>query len=132
MAKLATALVSCAMLFASGSVAHATSNITCKSPDNAASLDLVIGRLPILSVVNGGYSIEGASFGIEATNGTTVVVGQAHDDGSAIRIDFTDPNVENVVASIRLFTAFENERFAQAGVIIVPGRGAWPMVCEEQ
>ncbi|MCU0830483.1 MAG: hypothetical protein MUC58_03025 [Rhizobiaceae bacterium] len=111
--------------------ARATSNISCTSPDGSTSVDLVVGRLPVLGIVNGSLVAGGVTYSLDDSAANRIIVGQAHDDGVAVRVDFTDPNVERVVASLHLFSAFENDRFAQAGILNVTGVGAWPLVCDE-
>jgi hypothetical protein len=126
------ALAMVAAQFVATSPALATANMSCASPDGAVGVDLVIGRLPVLAIVTGGFVVDGVTYTMEEGAPNHIIVGQAHDDGKAVRVDFTDPNVERVVASINLFTAFVNDRFAQAGVLVLTGKGAWPLVCDEQ
>jgi hypothetical protein len=76
--------------------AQATANIACVAPDGAASIDLVIGRLPVLGVVNGSILAGDVLFSMEEGAENRIAVGQAHDDGSAVRVDFTDPNDERI------------------------------------
>jgi hypothetical protein len=112
--------------------AAATANISCSAADDAAVVDLVIGRLPVLGVVNGGFVIGETVYSMEGFGPNTIAVGQAFDDGRSVWVDFTDTNTERIVASLRLFTAYENELFAQAGILTMPGKGAWAVVCDEQ
>jgi hypothetical protein len=129
---IARAAAIAALLAALAMPAHATANISCVAPDNSASVDLVIGRLPVLGVVNGGFVIGETVYAMDSGGPNAIAVGQAFDDGDTVQVDFTDTNVEKVIASLRLHTSFENDMFAQAGILTMPGVGAWPLVCLEQ
>lgn len=55
--------------------------------------------------------------------------GQAFREESRLMVDFTDPNIERIVAELRLFEAFEERDHAMAGTLRVPGQGAYALTC---
>ncbi|MCO6390404.1 hypothetical protein GTW25_05105 [Aliihoeflea aestuarii] len=91
-------------------------------------MDLTIGSLPVLSVIAGGISIGERSLSIGGAE-NAVIVGQAFREDNRISVDFTDPNVERIVAELRLFEALEERDHAMAGTLRVIGQGAYALTC---
>lgn len=121
------ALALLALPLAAGS-ASASGSIECIAPNGDASLTLTIGSLPVLAVV--GASIEaGEVWTLNGDGENAVAVGQAFRENEEMRIDFTDPNVEKVVAEVRLFSAAENRDVIMAGTLKVVDVGAWAVTC---
>jgi hypothetical protein len=58
-----------------------------------------------------------------------ISVGQAFRDGERWLIDATDPNIEGIVAEIRLNQAIEEGDVALAGTLKIRGTGAWAVTC---
>jgi len=116
---IAGCLVACA------SPALATGSIACVS-DTGARLDMTIGTLPILSVINARVEAGGDSW---STADGQIVAGQAYADDNEIRVDFTDPNYLDIVMRLRLFQASEGRDFATAGTLQIVGTGAYAVVC---
>lgn len=115
-------VLACQPVLASGS-------IECTSPDGDASLGLTIGSLPILAVVGAAIEADGKTWTLNGDGESALAVGQAYRTHDAMRIDFTDPNVERVVAEVRLFSASEGKDMATAGTVKVAGSGAWAVTC---
>lgn len=109
--------------------AFASGTVECASADENARLSLTIGSLPVLAVVGAKIDAGGKSLGLNREGDEAVAVGQAFATDNETRIDFTDPNVERVVAEIRLFSATEGRDMATAGTLKIPGAGAWALVC---
>lgn len=121
-------LVAASVLISAGSV-HASGTISCVGqPD--VSVDLTIGSLPVLSVVAASLSAGERSLSIGAgSEQDAVIVGQAFREHDQIRVDFTDPNVERVVAKLRLFEALEEQDHAMGGTLRLIGQGAYALTC---
>ena len=121
-------LIAASALISAGSV-HASGTISCAGePD--VSVDLTIGSLPVLSVVTANLSAGQRALSIGAEAGQdAVIVGQAFREHDEIRVDFTDPNVERVVAELRLFEAIEERDHAMAGTLRLIGQGAYALTC---
>jgi hypothetical protein len=119
-------LIAASVLISAGS-AHASGTISCAGePD--ISVDLTIGSLPVLSVIAGGISIGERSLSIGGAE-NAVIVGQAFREDNRISVDFTDPNVERIVAELRLFEALEERDHAMSGTLRVIGQGAYALTC---
>jgi len=58
-----------------------------------------------------------------------IIAGQAFQMGDQWLVDFTDPNVERVIAEVRLLSALENDEYVLAGTLKVTGVGAYPLIC---
>lgn len=116
------------MALCAGSV-HASGTISCVS-DDGASVELVLGSLPVLSVV--GAEIAGGEerwTTREGGEGQPVVIGQAARVGDLILVDFTDPNIERVVVELRLLSAIEERDHVTAGTLRIAGQGAHALTC---
>lgn len=116
------------LLVAVGS-AGATGSIECADAAGEASVSLTIGSLPVLSVVGATIEADGMRWSLDGAGEGAIAVGQAFQEADAIRVDFTDPNVESVVAALRLFSAHEGRHSAMAGTLRIAGRGAWALSC---
>jgi hypothetical protein len=114
------------------SPAAATGQITCETPGGKeAALSYTVGSVPVLAVVNARIDAFGQTWSMSPQGGeTAVIVGQAAQDGSYTIIDFVDPNVEQVLVSVRLHRSTEGDASAQAGTLRAPGFGVTAIVCE--
>jgi hypothetical protein len=120
-----------ALLMSSG-VSHATGEIICDATDGSgASINVSIGRLPVLAILSA-TATDGANvWSTNATGGeTSIVAGQGFMDDRQVLIDFTDPNIEQVLVSLRLFQASGDKSYAEAGVLSFGGVSAFPVQCE--
>lgn len=122
-----TAAVLLAIL--SGGPAFASCSIDCLSPDGDASVSLTIGSVPVLAIVGAFVEADGKSLEFNRGGENTIVLGQAFREDGVLKADFTDPNVERVMAEIRLFTASEGEENVTAGTLRVDGAGVWALQC---
>jgi hypothetical protein len=125
-AKRFAALAAC--ILAAGP-ALATGTVECEAVGGGARVALTVGSLPVLSVV--GMEIVAGdqtwSTGDDGDGG--IRIGQAFQDGARWLIDATDPNVETVVAEIRLNGASEGRDMVLAGTLKIPGTGAFAVSC---
>lgn len=118
------------MAFLAGAVpAAATGTIECASPEGETSVELAIGTLPILSVLRATIRSDDGHWSTEEVDGETIAVGQQFRDAEGIRVDFTDPNVEGVIAELRLVEATEGRHHAMAGALRIEGVGAFALIC---
>jgi len=124
----AAALV--ASLFLSGP-AHATGEIFCEATDGSdAAIDVEIGHVPVLTVL-GATATDGTETWSthEIENARPIILGQGFMDDRQVLVDFTDPNIEGVVVSLRLFHMSGDDAFAEAGVLLIEGSGVFPVQC---
>ncbi|MDZ5696444.1 hypothetical protein [Chelativorans sp. M5D2P16] len=126
MRRLAAAL---AISIAAAGSASASGSLECTAPDADVSVKLTIGSLPVLAVVGAEIEANGARWALDGDGESAIAVGQAFRDRGALRVDFTDPNVERVVAELRLFSAAEERNMATAGTLRITGEGAWALTC---
>lgn len=123
--------LSTALTLALAGAAHATGDISCQGVAGSdASVDLNIGSLPVLQILNATISTGGQVWSTQPGKGETeIIVGQAAETGNMLIADFTDPNVVDIVASLRLFSAEEGGDFARAGTLTIAGHGAHAVSC---
>lgn len=106
--------------------AQATSSISCSDGDGNG-VDIGLGSVPGMAIISA----------IVATGGTHLSMAddqlstsQAFSDGESIRIDFTDSNLEGVLARVRLFQADEADDYVMAGTLEVTGVGVYAVICD--
>lgn len=135
--KIRTFLAGLAMsggLLWSAPMAWATGTIACTGADGAdASVFLLVGRLPVLAVLRAEIEANGMVYATDPPQGADavrIVFGQGFTDANRVVADFTDPNFEEIVVTLRLERAFEDKAGAEAGIVRVVGHGAWPVTCE--
>jgi hypothetical protein len=125
--------VAAAMIFSSvASPALATEWISCTDRDGAASFDLLVGTLDVLSVAGMTISVGEQVWAshVEYGPGDPVTVGQAFETADMLLVDAMDEAVANKVAELRLFKASEGAgEPVLAGTLRVPGYGAWAVSC---
>lgn len=106
--------------------AMATGTISCES-DNGAGFSLGIGTVPGMAVVS---ALVFAGDFYWTMSEDQLAVSQAFSDGESIRVDFTDANLNELIARIRLFQAHEEADDVMAGTLEVMGVGAYAVSCE--
>ena len=118
-----------AFLVLAGAVspALATQSISCITDDGIGGVELAVGSLPVAGIANAAiyYALDEWSM----ADGD-IVVGQQFAEGDLFIADFTDPNIERVMARLRLFSASENDIFAMAGTLQMEGIGAFALICD--
>lgn len=128
MTRTALCLATCL----AASPALATGDFSCAAPDGSASVDLGVGHVPVLAIISVRIEAEGQAWGTNPADGaTTVIVGQGIRTATHMAVDFTDPNIEGVVAELRTWSVSEGDHWAETGWLRIPGAGAWPLVCGE-
>ena len=113
------------MMALSAGSAHASGS--CAS-DDGASVYLTLGSLTVLSVVGVEIAAGAQRWTMrEGGDGQPVVVGQAARYGDLVVVDVTDPNVERIVAELRLLSATEERDHVTAGTLRIVGQGAYAL-----
>ena len=118
------------------SAAMATGEIYCRAPDDSAGFSALVGSVPGLALVGAQVEANGQVWQMtggsdEAIPGAVpMMLAQGAADRGRLIIDFTDPNFERIIASVRLVSASTDEGFAEAGTLAIPGVGVWPLICE--
>jgi hypothetical protein len=123
------AVLAAFLMVAGISPASATGTVDCEAADGAASLTLTIGSLPVLGVVHMEVTAGDRTWSTGDGSDVAISIGQAFRDGERWLIDATDPNVEGVVAEVRLNQAIEEGDVALGGTLKIPGAGAWAVTC---
>ena len=111
--------------------AHATGDISCSGTTDNVSVDMLVGRLPVLSVLRAVIQIGEKTWSTDqnVSPGTPITVGEAFEDERHLRVDFTDGNVEEIVGKLRAFSLEEGENYVSGGVFSFKGEGAFLVDC---
>lgn len=123
--RLLPAIIGAALAFPLPALA--TSSLVCES-SSGASIELAVGTVGVAAVANATITI-GEKI-ISMVDGD-IIVGQQYADDGQFLVDFTDSNVEKILAKLRLFSATEGEYFALAGTLHVLDIGAYAVTCSE-
>lgn len=118
--------------FAAGE-AHATTDIFCTATDGSgASIQLGVGTLPILAVISARATDGSETWSTDPQGGERAFsYAQGFIDERELRADFTDPNIERVVVSLRVVRGAGDKTFAQAGVLDFENLSVFPVSCEQ-
>jgi hypothetical protein len=124
---LATALIATGV----ASPALATEWLNCSDRDGAASIDLLLGTLDVVSIAGMTISVGDKAWAshVEYGPGEIVTVGQAFETPEALVVDVMNEGVTTKIAELRLFKASEADTFVYAGTLRIPGHGAWAVSC---
>jgi hypothetical protein len=123
------AILTALVLIAGVSPASATGAVECEAAGGGAGVALTVGSLPVLGIVHMQITAGDRTWSTGGNGDDAIIVGQAFRDGERWLIDATDPNIENVVAEIRLNGANENGDMALAGTLKISGHGAFAISC---
>lgn len=124
MRKLALSLV---FGLALTGAAQATGTIACQTSDGDAGFHIGIGTVPGMAIISAEIEASGQ---VWRMSDDALAVSQAFSDGESIRIDFTDANLEGLLARVRLFQAHEESDNVMAGTLEVINVGAYAVSCE--
>ncbi len=127
--KMKRALAVILASFAMVSTASATGSLFCTAGEEA-SVSITIGSVAVASIVSVDIEIGDVSMSTIPKRGEQISLLQSFVTDDTISIDLSDPNLERIVAQIRLFTAYEGDKQAIAGTLLVNGTGAYALVCE--
>jgi hypothetical protein len=111
----------CLALFLLATPAAASSAIFCDGEN--ISVHIGAGNLVVLSVLGARIATaeKAYSTGPERGDGEPFIAGQAFWDDEQVLIDFTDPNVETILVSVRLRYVAGDEDWPLDGSIIFDG-----------
>ena len=132
MAFSTRAMLAATFLCFAASNAYATGEIVCRGvTDDKIRLSLGFGTLPVLSVISarietpqGHYQLRGGADAEEMTFGD----GAFLEDGLIVR--FTDEIVNGVLAEARIVNMEDGRNFASVGLLRLPGKAVYALVCE--
>ncbi|MEM0950250.1 MAG: hypothetical protein AAGK37_22865 [Pseudomonadota bacterium] len=110
----------------------ATGGIYCDGAlDSSVGAYLTVGSAPGFPVVGARIATADRAWSMIAEDDAEQIeFVQGAITGAFIVADFADENVENIVVSLRLVRVENDTGVASAGVLSLPGVGAWPVVCE--
>ena len=116
-----------AMLLGAGlwaAPAQASGDIYCEG--EGASVDMLVGRLQVLSVLRTVIKIGDETWSSDQSyvQGTPITVGQAFEDDLML-IDFMDDNLEQIIGKLRVV----NLDNISAGAFWMEGKGSWIVDC---
>jgi hypothetical protein len=114
-----------ALVMASG--VQASEGLMCSG--EGATVDVAMGRLVVVGVLGAYVEVGGKAWstGPERGEGTPIATGQAFGDDDGIKIDFVDPNYEEILIKLRL-TYTGNEDEPLAGTVTV-GESTTEIAC---
>lgn len=112
--------------------AFATGEIYCEAPDNSeAAFGYGFGSVPGLAIISATIYADGKHWSmVEVDGAVPIVVAQGAHDNARTLIDFTDPEFNTILASVRLMSAVEGDDYVTVGTLQIPGVGVFPLVCE--
>ena len=122
-------LLAAAIVLALATPAGATEWITCSAEGDAASANILVGMVDVLSIAQANVEAGGKKWTTDATGDGALRIGQAFENAEMIVVDFTDEGVSSIVASLRLFKATEGDNDATGGTLRISGVGAWVVAC---
>ena len=109
----------------------ATQSVVCEFSEDVA-VQLLMGTLDVASIARADITAAGRRWSTQEGPGVTqITVGQAFQTASELRVDFTDKDVNEIVARLRLFQASDDTSLAQAGTLKIENVGVWPVVCSD-
>ena len=100
-----------ALMLATG--VQASEGLMCEG--QGATVDIAMGRLVIVGILGAYVEVGGKTWstGPDRGEGTEIAVGQAFGDEDGIKVDFVDPNYEEILIKVRLtYTGNEDEPLA--------------------
>ena len=95
------------------------------------TVDVALGRLVVVGVLGAYIEMADAAYstGPERGEGRPIAAGQAFGDDDGIKVDFVDPNYEEILVKVRL-TYTGNEDEPLAGTVAIGDKVA-DIVCME-
>ena len=100
------------------------------------NIRVLLGAMDVIAVDTIEIEVNGKKCSTRSGDGVTLITrGQAFETPDQMWIDVTDENVNLIVAKLRVFKAFEDgpedgqPSDAKGGTLLMPGIGAWPVIC---
>lgn len=112
--------------------AFATGDSYCSAVDGSgAKFGYSFGRVPGLALVDATIRAEGQHWSINKVDGAIpIIFAQGVFDGPQTIIDFADHEYSEIVASVRILSAVEGDKYGSVGILRIPGVGVFSMICE--
>ena len=86
-----------AVILALATPAGATEWIACSADGDAASANILVGAVDVISIASANIEAGGKKWETDATGDAAIRVGQAFEDADTILVDFTDEGVASIV-----------------------------------
>jgi hypothetical protein len=123
-----------ALLLAAGlasSPAHATGEISCTGTSEKVSIEMLVGRLDVLSVIRVVIQVGDETWSTDQSfaPGMPITVGQGFEDDRHLIVDFTDEQVSEIIGKLRTFSLEEGDDYVSGGVFSLKGKGAFLIDC---
>lgn len=115
------------------SPALAAGTIGCQSTGHLtrATLEVTVGQLAALVPVSLTVTVGNLSWSTSHEAAMIpIAILQSYDDGQSLRIDATDPNLLELLFSIRLMRAADARDLAHVGILELADGRAFSLVCE--
>lgn len=113
-----------------GTPALAGQGFMCSGPDGV-SVSLPLGGGIGLSVLSAKIEAGGKVWSTQAGQGTQIAPAQSFGGSDFDIFDFADPNLNEILAEVRLFTGHEDgSEPVFGGTLRVKDVGAWPISCD--
>lgn len=111
--------------------AQATGELSCGG--EGVGIDLLVGHMDMLSIARAVISIGDQTWSStpESYPGTPITVGQGFEDDRMMAVDFTDENVNEIIARLRIVKAEEGDSRVAGGVFTFKGKGAFVVDCSD-
>ncbi|WP_157961573.1 hypothetical protein [Acuticoccus kandeliae] len=113
--------------------ALASGTTDCEAPEDPAvfvHLSTTRAGGDILGILSAEFEAEGQAWStVEAEGKTPLLIAHSFLDARTLIAEFTDPNVERIAVSLRLQRGATEDFYAEAGVLLIEGVGAWAVTC---
>ncbi len=119
-----------AMVFATP--ASATATLACVGvDDHQVHVTLTLGSVPVLAVVNATIETPSGTYAMLPGEGhTEIIVGQAFGTPDGLSVDFADPNVQDILVTLRTLQAYRDRQAAHVGILALGDRDVYAVTCE--
>lgn len=112
--------------------AFATGEIYCEAPDSSGAVfGYGFGSVPGLAIISATIHADGKHWSMMEVDGAIpIILAQGAHDNTRTLIDFADPELNTILASVRLMSAAEADDYVTVGTLQIPGVGVFPLVCD--
>jgi hypothetical protein len=112
--------------------ASATATLACVGvDDHQVHVTLTLGSVPVLAVVNATIETPSGTYAMLPGEGhTEIIVGQAFGTPDGMSVDFADPNVQEILVTLRTMQAYSDRQAAHVGILIIEDRDVHAVTCE--
>jgi hypothetical protein len=120
------------MLTAGATPASATATLACVGVDDPnVHVTLTLGSVPVLAIVNATIETPSGTYAMVPQAGwTEIIVGQGFGTPDGLSVDFADPNVQEILVTLRTMQAYRDRQAAHVGLLIIEDRDVYAVTCE--